>query len=121
MRIREFKKEDADRLANLFFQTIRRVNIRDYTQAQVEAWAPENRDMERWRKSFSGRAVFVAEEAGSAIGFGELEPNGHIDRFYIDADWVGRGVGRKIYEAIEGQAMTEKIPRLFVEASITAR
>lgn len=108
-------------MATLYFQTIRRINIRDYTQAQVEAWAPAERDMEKWERSFDGKAVFVAEEQGKILGFGELETNGHIDKFYVAADRIGRGVGRKIYADIERQAVQWKISRLFVEASITAK
>jgi putative acetyltransferase len=121
MLIRGFQTEDSDLLSSLLFQTVRRINIRDYTQAQVEAWAPTNRDMEKWRKSFAGKVVFIAEEKEKIIGFGELDPNGHIDRFYVDADWVGKGVGKSIYKEIELQAMTRNIHRLFVEASITAK
>jgi N-acetylglutamate synthase-like GNAT family acetyltransferase len=121
MQIRGFHNEDSGPLANLFFQTVRRINIRDYTQAQVQAWAPDDRDMEKWRKSFEGKAVFIAQDGEKIIGFGELEPTGHIDRFYIDADHIGKGVGKRIYEAIERAAVIQKIPRLFAEASITAK
>lgn len=121
MQIRKFHNEDSDLLAHLFFQTVRQINIQDYSQIQVEAWAPENRDIEQWRKSFEKKTVFVAEEDGKIVGFGELEPNGHIDRFYVDANWIGKGVGEKIYAEIEHQAITQKTHRLFVEASITAK
>lgn len=121
MVVRYFKSEDSEALARLFFQTIREINIRDYTPTQVEAWAPENRDMEKWRKSFDGKNVFIAEEDKKILGFGELEDNGHIDRFYIAANHIGKGVGKRIYDAIEDRAKVLNIPLLFVEASITAK
>jgi putative acetyltransferase len=121
VKIREYRAGDSESLARLFFQTIRRINIRDYTQAQVEAWAPENRDMEEWRNSFVGKAVFLAETDEKILGFGELESNGHIDRFYIDADSIGKGVGKMIYESIESLARSQKLVRLLVEASVTAQ
>jgi putative acetyltransferase len=34
---------------------------------------------------------------------------------------VGRGVGRRLYEAIEGEAKGSGVGRIFTEASITAR
>ncbi len=121
MVVRYFKSEDSEALARLFFKTIREINIRDYTPTQVEAWAPENRDMEKWRKSFDGKNVFIAEEDKKILGFGELEDNGHIDRFYIAANHIGKGVGKRIYDAIEDRAKVLNIPLLFVEASITAK
>jgi putative acetyltransferase len=121
MNVREFRTEDSDSLADLFFQTVRQIDIRDYSPAQVEAWAPKSRDLAKWRKSFAGKMVFVSEENGKILGFGELESTGHIDRFYIDADHVGHGVGRAIYEKIEHEARSRNISRLFAEASITAK
>ena len=123
MRVRSYKQGDASDLLVLFFETIRSVNISDYSQVQVKAWAPDlnDWDMIGWEKSFQNKFVFVAEENGKLIGFGELEENGHIDRFYIHKDHIGQGVGLKIYERIELEARTLKLAKLFVEASITAK
>lgn len=123
MFIRPFQRSDATELASLFFNTIRTVNAKDYNPEQLRAWAPnlESWDMDRWRDSFSGKHVFLAEVNGRLAGFGELEPNGHIDRFYISKDHVGQGVGRFIYAALEEKARLLKLKQLFVEASITAK
>lgn len=123
MFIRPFQRSDATELASLFFNTIRTVNAKDYNLEQLKAWAPDLNtiDMERWRNSFSGKHVFLVEDAGVIAGFGELEPNGHIDRFYIHKDFVGKSVGKFIYGALEEKARLLKLERLFVEASITAK
>ena len=119
--IRGFQVKDCEPLAQLFFNTIRTINLKDYTQEQVEAWAPDNRDMEQWKSSFEGKFVFVVEDRNGPAGFGELEPDGHIDRFYVDARSVGKGAGKAIYAAIEAKAIALNISELFVEASITAK
>ena len=54
-------------------------------------------------------------------GFGELEPNGHIDCFYCHKNYQRCGVGRQIYQAIETTAVELSVNRLFTEASITAK
>lgn len=58
---------------------------------------------------------------GTVIGYGDLEPNGHIDHLYCRPDMVGTGVGSAIYAALENVATDTGIETLFVEASEGAR
>jgi len=55
------------------------------------------------------------------VGFGELEGNAHINHFFVHHHHQRRGVGNRIYAAIEAEARKLNLPRLFTEASITAR
>jgi putative acetyltransferase len=80
MKIRLFAKQDAEQVARLFHETVREINIRDYSSAQVEAWAPDDIYFRDWEKICSNRFTYVADDEGTIAGFGELEPNGHIDR-----------------------------------------
>ncbi len=121
MKIRKFTKLDSVPLAKLFYGTIHTVNRSDYAPNQLKAWAPEERDMSDWEKSFENKWVFVACDEFVIAGFGELEPDGHIDRFYISKDFIALGVGRKIYDELEDAALNLGLDKLFVEASITAR
>jgi putative acetyltransferase len=121
MQIRTFRPEDADQIAQLFHDTVREVNCRDYSIAQVQAWAPDDLHFRNWAEVCSTRLTYVAEASGLILGFGELEANGHIDCFYCHKDYQGQGVGRQIYQAIETQARELGIDRLFVEASLTAK
>lgn len=120
MKIREFRLSDAEELSALFFSTIRTTNIRDYSQVQVEAWAPANRNLDEWISSFAKKHVVVAANSQKLYGFGEIEANGHLDRFYVHHEVHGQGVGRQIYQALEDFAYASGIKRIFVEASITA-
>ena len=45
MELRRYRSEDLPVLARLFGETVRRVNIRDYTRAQTEAWAAGEADL----------------------------------------------------------------------------
>jgi len=42
VKIRPFEKQDAEAVARLFYETIHEINIRDYSNAQVKAWAPDS-------------------------------------------------------------------------------
>ena len=50
--IREYRTEDRDALVQLFVETVHQVNARDYTPAQLDAWAPREQDLERWGRTF---------------------------------------------------------------------
>ncbi|MBD2361118.1 GNAT family N-acetyltransferase [Anabaena minutissima FACHB-250] len=121
MKLRRYEIADTEAIMQLFYDTVHEVNIRDYTKAQVDAWASVNMDVEVWMRSLKSKLTYVAEEEGQVIGFGELEANGHIDRFYCHKDFQGRGVGSKILAEIELKARDLTIQKLFVEASITAK
>lgn len=121
MKIRLFHLQDAEQIAHLFHQTVCEVNIRDYSNNQVRAWAPDNIHFRDWAKICSERFTYVADDQGVIAGFGELELNGHIDCFYCHKNYLGMGVGRKIYSAIETKADELGINRLYTEASITAK
>ncbi|NJL65906.1 MAG: GNAT family N-acetyltransferase [Microcoleus sp. SM1_3_4] len=121
MRVRTYEIGDTQEIVKLFYDTVHEINLRDYTKAQVDAWAPADIDIESWTKSLSSKFTFVAEEGGKIAGFGELEANGHIDRFYCHKDFQRKGVGTQILEQIELQAKTSGMHKLFTEASITAK
>lgn len=121
MRVRTYEIRDTQQIVKLFYDTVHEVNIRDYTKAQVDAWAPAATDIESWTKSLSSKFTFVAEEGEIIAGFGQLEANGHIDCFYCHKDFQRQGVGKIILAQIELQARTLGIQKLFTEASITAK
>jgi putative acetyltransferase len=121
MNVRKYEIADTQQIVQLFYDTVHQVNIRDYTKAQVDAWAPADINMEIWMKSLSSKLTFVAEDGGIIAGFGELETNGHIDCFYCHKDFQRQGVGTQILEHIESKAKDLGIKKIFTEASITAK
>jgi putative acetyltransferase len=119
--IRLFEAQDAAQIAQLFHETVREINVRDYSSSQVSAWAPDDIYFRNWVEVCSGRFTYVADDEGAIAGFGELESNGHIDCFYCHKNYQRCGVGRQIYQAIEAKAVELSVSRLFTEASITAK
>lgn len=105
----------------LFYDTVHAINCRDYSPEQVEAWAPATMDAELWAARQESRTVFVAEQDGRILGFGELLSDGHIDRFFSHKDYQGKGVGTALMEAIVTEARRIGVSRLHSNVSITAR
>lgn len=121
MEIRDYEEKDAPAIVRLFYDTVRSVNRSDYSREQVGAWVPEVPDVAAWHRRMSSRKTLVAEEGGEVVGFAELEEDGHLDTFYLRKDFVGRGVGWRLYRVVESEARARGIGRIFTEASITAR
>lgn len=121
IKLRRFKTTDADQIAQLFHDTIRFVNLGDYTEKQIKAWAPDDIHFRDWEAKCSSKFTIVAEAEGIITGFAELEDDGHIDCFYCHKDFQGQGVGRLLFNGIEKEAQKRGLIKLFVESSITAK
>jgi len=52
MQLRKYKPEDCAALAELFFDTVHAVNAKDYTTAQLKAWATGKVDLNTWINLF---------------------------------------------------------------------
>lgn len=120
-RIRGYEADDARRSARLFFETVRSVNRAHYSGEGVAAWAPAVPDAEEWHARMSGRRTPVAGKCGEVVGFTELEDDGCLDMPYLRKGAVGQGTGRRLYDAVEREARSPGLGRIFAEASITAR
>ena len=117
MRIRAYQSKDCAALAALFYNTVHTVNARDYTQAQLDVWAPGHVDLAAWNRSFLAHNTFVAELDGVIAGFGDIDETGYLDRLYVHKDYQRRGVAAALCDAMERTAPG----KIVTHASITAR
>ncbi|CAV26701.1 MULTISPECIES: GNAT family N-acetyltransferase [Vibrio] len=121
VRIRNYQVSDAKALWEIYFHTVRNINVRDYSQEQVEAWAPSDFDSEVWEKCLHRIQPFVAELDGHIVGYTDLQPNGLIDHFFCHHEYQGKGVGRALMEHVFEIGRFRGVSRYFSEVSITAR
>lgn len=120
--VRKYKPDDAQALAEIYYNTIHLVNSKDYTKEQVDVWAPATSlDGERWAKKFARTNPYIAMVGNDVAGFAEFEPDGHIDCFYCHHNSMGQGVGSALMNEIMKEARESNIPRIFAEVSITAK
>ena len=121
MLVRKYRPGEEPELWQLFFHTIRTVNLGDYTAEQVRVWAPDDVDPERWRARIEGIRPWVCVEGDVIVGYADLQDSGYIDHFFVHQAWQRRGVGRRLMETIEAEALSRQIPELSAEVSVTAR
>ncbi|WP_078927658.1 GNAT family N-acetyltransferase [Vibrio cincinnatiensis] len=119
--IRKYQESDALDLWAIFYHTVRNVNLRDYSQAQVEAWAPDGFSSEIWKRQMNLLSPFVAEIDGKIVGYSDLQENGLIDHFFCHHEHQGQGVGRQLMEHVLRMGELQGITRFYSEVSITAR
>jgi putative acetyltransferase len=121
IKIRPYQANDAEALWHLFFNTVRVVNARDYSQAQIEAWAPESFDMSVWQNKMTDLQPLVAELDDVIVGYCDLQPDGLIDHFFCHHEYQGQGIGRVLMNYILCLADERDVSRLYAHVSITAR
>lgn len=117
MILREYREADCKEMARLFFDTVHTVNRADYTKEQVDAWAPEEIDLESWNESFLEHHTIVAVQDGIVTGFGDMADGNYLDRLYVHREYQGKGIGSAICDRLERNVQG----KITVHASITAR
>lgn len=119
MFIRPYRPDDLDSVIDVFLRAIRETASKDYTPAQIDAWARVDRDS--WSVRRADRPTWVADIGGVVAGFSDLEVDGHIDMMFVHPDFGGRGVATALIEAVEVHARASGLVGLYSEVSITAR
>lgn len=64
---------------------MRQVASRDYSPAQIAAWAPVAANREHRATRLRSRPTYVAEADREAVGFSDPEPGGHIEMLFVHA------------------------------------
>ncbi len=117
MDIRPYRSSDCQTLTELFYHTVHTVNAKDYTPAQLDAWATGQVDLNQWDQSLQAHYSLVAVDDGIIVGFGDIDATGYLDRLYVHADYQGQGIATALCNQLE-QAVAGPITTY---ASITAK
>jgi putative acetyltransferase len=118
--IRPYQTDDVAGLVALFRTSVRSIGRRDYTDSQVQAWAPDLIDHDAFARRCAAKSTWIAECERRIAGFSDIEPDGHVDMLYVHPDFQRRGVARALLTHIERLARARGLDRLYTEASITA-
>ncbi|MCM2370274.1 GNAT family N-acetyltransferase [Aporhodopirellula aestuarii] len=119
--IRRFVPADAEPCLALFRDTIRRVNIRDYTPAQINAWAPSEMDSTAWANRFRGRFAYVAVVSDRIAGFTDMTNTGYLDRLFVSADHQRCGIASRLIAPLFNDAISHNLEQITADVSITAK
>lgn len=124
MRIRRFEEADARAVSDLVVRALRISNVRDYPPEMMEELAKRMQP-----EDILGRAswthFYVAAQGDAIVGCGAIGP--YWDRqdesclftIFVLPEWQGKGVGRRIVEALEVDEFALRARRIEIPASIT--
>lgn len=119
--IRKFEPQDLDQILELFCNTVHTINSKDYSAEQINAWAPQQLDKERWASEFTEHITYVAIKDAHIVGFGDATQDGEIDRLYTHKDFQGQGIASAILKKLEEELAALGITEVTTQASITAK
>ncbi len=124
MNIRRFQDADAAEVSALIVATLRTTNRKDYSPEYIESivkvMQPQNM-LDRARQTH----FYVACDGGRIVGCGAIGPywdredESSLFTFFVAPECQGRGIGRRIMEALEGDEYALRAKRIEIPASIT--
>lgn len=120
MHIRRLLDDEYDNVVKLITQTVHTVCAKDYTKEELDAWAPENFDINKFRGNLSGCLNLAAFEKEMLVGFISVERSGYINRLYTHKDFLRRGIATALFKRAEDWARLKGIRELSLDSSKTA-
>ncbi|TQQ85355.1 GNAT family N-acetyltransferase [Peptacetobacter hominis] len=117
MHIRRYKSDDVYNMAKLFYDTVHSINLNDYNEEQVNAWANGNVDLKLWDERYLNSYTVISEDKDIMVGFGNIDKSGYLDMLYVHKDYQKMGIATMICNELEKQADN----CVSVHASITAK
>lgn len=120
MLIRHFCEGDEAALFQVFYSAIREIASRDYTRAQIEAWAPKDPDCTAWKMRIRSINPFVAVLDGHIVGYADIQASGYIDHFFVSGFHPRQGIGQQLMDRLVQEATDLKYDELTSHVSKTA-
>lgn len=121
IQIRQFRNEDAEAAAQIFYDAVHIGATEFYDEAQRSAWAVEVPNSDAWRDRLNAQITFVATSDKQLVGYMTLADDGYIDLAFVRPDRIGTGVAKALYNAVETKAIEFGASRLYSEASFLAK
>ena len=119
--VRRYRVGEEPALFDVYHSAIHLVASRDYSPAQIAAWAPDSLDTALWENRIRGINPFVAELNGIVVAYADLQPNGYIDHFFVSGAYPRRGLGATLMMRILEEAKRQGLNELTSEVSRTAQ
>lgn len=119
--VRPLRESDLEGLAALFTQSVHVLAAGHYDATQRFAWAPQEFDLDTWRRRFAPLSTLLAERDSELAGFIAYEQNGHIEFLYTSPRHARRGVASSLFARAERALAALSVRELTTEASLVAR
>lgn len=118
--IRQANENDCVEIGRLYYETVRTINAKDYTEKEIEIWSGLGKKLEVWKRKVSEQYFLVAVSDGMIVGISSIENNGYLDFMYVHKDYQRRGIAKRLLEGIEKKAIEQSNVEIWAYVSITA-
>jgi putative acetyltransferase len=115
------QESDIPNITKLFYETIQTINIKDYTQEEVDDWSSWHSDTDKWKQKINEQFFLIAQLNNQLVGFSSLTKDGYLDFMFVHKDHQRKGIAKKLYTKIEEKAFEQKNHIISSEVSITAK
>ena len=99
--LRKYNAEDCDSVSKLFYETIHCINAKDYTEAQLSAWAKDCDALKSRQNDLLEQVAIVAEIDGITVGFGSINKTGYLDLLYVHKSFQRQGIATALCDELE--------------------
>lgn len=119
--LRKYEERDCIEMAELFYETVHTITVKDYSEEQRKVWATGYVDFGAWNTSFLSHYTLIATYNKQIVGFADLDDTGYLDRLYVHKNYQRIGIATMLCDALEEYAKRNRNTKVTTHASITAR
>ncbi len=120
-RIRRYNPGEESTLFNVYYTAVHQLASREYSQEQIQAWAPRDLDANLWEERIQGINPFVAELNDELVGYADLQSSGYMDHFFVSGSHARCGIGTALMNHILREARLANLHELTSDVSRTAQ
>ncbi len=115
MILRKYQPDDFKEVLSLFKETVQKINCKEYTQEQIDAWIQI--DPVQFKEKLDMHKSYVVINQDKIVGFGDIDSFGYLDHLYVAADYQRMGIATLLTSQLEKEVSGS----VYTDASITAR
>ncbi len=114
---------DIPAIIKMYQDTVRNVNIKDYSGDEINVWASGADNFERWEKAVSEQYFVLAynNTDETLTGFSSIAKDGYLDFMYVCKDHQREGVASLLLDAVEQKAAEQNNNEIYSHVSKTAK
>lgn len=134
---------DIPAIIKMYQDTVRNVNAKDYSPAEIDVWAGGAENKARWEAAIGEQYFVIAEDCNTPLpldqtcglksslpsqegnkiitGFASLAKDGYLDFMYVSKDHQRMGIASMLLDAIERKAYEQKNKEIYSHVSKTAK
>ena len=118
--IRRATQRDRESIWNVHIRAIQEICKSHYSPKEIADWSEVLKPL-RYNEPIKRGSFFVALDDNVIVGFGNLnQDSGEIEAVYVAPEYVRRGVGREILQALESVAREVGLTVLRLSSSLNA-